>query len=105
MLIPKGQKSNRMKPGRIKDKGHLAYVAGFPCCCCGVKPVVCHHLLRADPKRGMGRKAGDNFVIPMCPMCHQKLHLNGNEIEFLDLYGVNGLEIAQTLWETSHEKD
>lgn len=108
MLIPKGRNPGRMKQGRVKDGDHLAYVAGFPCCCCGVSPVEVHHLIGQygpdGPVRGWSLKAGDNFTIPICPAHHRALHDDGNEIEFLDLYGVNGLEIAQELWRAYCEK-
>jgi len=103
MLIPKGKKPRRIKSKRTSDKKHLEYVASLPCACCGRMPVEIHHLLRADPARGMGRKAGDEWVIPLCPAHHRNLHMNGNEVAFLKRFGVYGPEIAEKLWRTSCE--
>ena len=96
--VPKGKKPRRIKPKRLHDKAHLAFVAQLPCVVCGMMPVVCHHLLRGDPKRGMGRKAGDDYVIPLCPSCHTALHNHGNETAFLEARGVDGLKAARKVW-------
>lgn len=103
MLIPKRQKVGRIKPKRLQDKRHLHFVAGLACCCCKRKPVQCHHLLRG-PVRGIGLRAGDDQVIPLCPECHQKLHHSGDEIGFLTGHGINGMALAAKLWKESHEK-
>jgi hypothetical protein len=102
-MRPKAPPRKRIKPKRVQCKKHLAYVAMLPCCCCGRKPVVIHHLLRGDPKRGMGRKAGDDYTIPCCPEHHWQLHDAGDETKFLEGYGVNGPELAARLWGESHE--
>lgn len=103
LLIPKGIKPKRNKPGRVKDKRHLAHVATKPCCCCGGVSGPPHHLLRGDPKRGMGRRAGDDFTIPLCKGHHDELHncgLHGlgDEKKFLAHHGVDGVALAKQLW-------
>ena len=103
VACPKGTKTARMKPKRLHDRKHLDYVAEKPCCCCGGFPVEVHHLLKADPKRGMGRKAGDNFVVPLCPFCHRMVHNHGNETLIFEQYGVDGPKLAAELWSESHE--
>lgn len=97
MLFPKSGK--KKKKGRLIDKEHLRLVSNLPCCCCGIKndTIVPHHLLRGVT-RGMGMKAGDNLVIPLCHKHHEALHRNGNETVFLAGYGVNGLELANALY-------
>ncbi len=99
MLIPKGKKPKRIKKGRIKDEKHLSNVRHMPCCCCGAAaPSQPHHLLRGVP-RGMGLKASDCWVIPLCYMCHSDLHdREGNEIEFLQSWGVDGKALSLRLW-------
>lgn len=99
---PKGIKTGRIRPKRLQDGKHLAFVAEKPCCCCGASPVEVHHLLRADPKRGTGRKAGDNYVVPLCPFCHWMVHNHGNETFIFEQYGVDGPKLAAALWEESH---
>ena len=101
-MIPKGVKPKRIKPKRTNNKKHLEYVATFPCCICGQIEVQVHHLLRADPKRGMGRRSGDEFVIPLCQRHHQGLHLCGNEIFYLGQHGIDGVALAAKLWRSSN---
>jgi len=70
----------------------------MPCCCCGLEyGVVSHHLLR-NVTRGMGRKADDCFVIPLCTNCHRMLHDNGNETAFLASHGIDGKALADELY-------
>ena len=100
--VPKGTPVSRIKPKRLVDKVHLAFVAEKSCCCCGARPVQVHHLLKGDPARGMSRKAGDQYTIPCCPTCHNALHMAGNETEFLARYCVDGPALAAKLWSESH---
>jgi len=86
---------------RLKDRKHLEFVSKMPCCCCGMLGVQVHHLLRADPKRGMGRKADDKFAVPLCPRHHRELHSDGNEERFLRAHNVNGKQLAEILWRSS----
>lgn len=68
---------------------------------------IAHHLLRAEP-RGMGLKAGDNWTVPLCGECHDKLHLNGDEVDFFEFYGWDYpavKEYARVLWANKGEKD
>lgn len=63
---------------RVKNLKHLKMVRALPCMLCRLEPCgVAHHLLRADPTRGMGRKAGDNWAVPLCPSHHDQLHNDG----------------------------
>ena len=100
---PKGQKVNRIKPGRTKDKAHLQFVASLPCCICGQFGSQAHHLMRADPKRGIGRRAGDEYAIPLCLNHHTGLHLCGGEEFYLRQFGIDGPALAAQLWRDSHE--
>lgn len=71
--------------------------------CQGIE-VQAHHLLRAAP-RGMGLKAGDNWVVPLCYYHHSELHRNGDEVEFFELYGWDYEAVknyATGLWDAEH---
>ena len=83
MMIPKGVKPKRIKPKRTSNKKHLEWVATLPCCICGKFGVQVHHLLRADPKRGTGRKAGDEGF-------------------YLGQHGIDGVALAAKLWRSSN---
>ncbi|MDR2219742.1 MAG: hypothetical protein LBE24_04085 [Methylobacillus sp.] len=49
-------------------KSHLNRVAALPCCLCGAMPVELHHIREGQ---GMGQRAGDMLVIPVCADCHR----------------------------------
>lgn len=107
MLLPKAPKHGRIKPRRQSDKKHLEYVASQPCVCCGRSSGPPHHLIgnygKDGPVRGWGLRAGDKFVIPMCPEHHTGLHNDGNEQRYLAQYCVDGLAMAAKLWVESHD--
>lgn len=109
--IPKGIKPKRNKPKRLKAPKHLEYVSTLACCCCGKMPVEVHHLIGRygvkTPARGWGLRAGDNFVIPLCPECHrQGVHGIMGEVNFLKNFKVDGIVLANKLWEkTNGNKD
>ena len=96
-------------PKPIKSKKHLAFVRQQPCCICGRVGVSAHHLIgyygEDGPISGKGMKAGDEWAVPLCYEHHQGqsgLHNNGNEQEFLKVYGVDGPQLARILWGASH---
>ncbi len=76
----------------IKDRAHLKFVATLPCAITGAENgVQSHHLLRDDLgriKRGMGIKAGDNFVLPIHHAKHTELHMDGSETKYLEENGI-----------------
>lgn len=47
-----------------------------------------HHLLSA-PCRGVGKKASDEYTVPLCPDHHRELHGMGDEGLFFAQYGVD----------------
>lgn len=85
------------KSPRVRDHRHLRRVAARPCCICGGQSQA-HHLLRTG-EHGMGRRSGDDKTIPLCPTHHQQLHASGDESGWLGRHGINGLELARTIWE------
>jgi hypothetical protein len=66
------------KPRRYRNKEHLRYVARQACVICGRKPSDPHHLRYAQP-RALGRKASDEFTVPLCRVHHREVHRIGNE--------------------------
>lgn len=87
----------KLKSPRFRSRAYLAYVASLGCCICG-QPGIGHHLLRGA-SHGMGLKAGDDHVIPLCDLHHRALHLNGNETRYLDAHGIDGPELARTIFD------
>lgn len=85
-------------PKRIRDKKHMAAVREGGCCICGNPVADAHHLRYVGHGRGMGIKNGDNWTIPLCREHHDQLHMFGDEKTFLDLHGIDGAELAKSLW-------
>ena len=85
------------EPKRIRNRGHLRYVASQPCLVCGRAPSQAHHLRFAQP-RAMGRKVSDEFTVPLCATHHHELHMRGNELEWWKDKQIEPLSIADELW-------
>ena len=72
------------------------FVANQRCCLCTVAADWCrgnvqaHHLLKPyEGKRGMGMKASDNNVVPLCYGHHAELHdIEGHEDNFWTRYNL-----------------
>jgi hypothetical protein len=85
------------KPRRYRNKDHLRYVARQACLICGRKPSDPHHLRYAQP-RALGRKASDEFTVPLCRVHHREVHRVGNEQVWWRATGIDPLNVAQKLW-------
>tara|TARA_R100001163_G_C5024610_1_gene166472 strand:- start:721 stop:1023 length:303 start_codon:yes stop_codon:yes gene_type:complete len=90
---------------RYTNKKHLEHIHSLPCSINNedCSPIIqAHHLLKPfDGSRGMGMKANDKNLIPLCVYHHTELHRMGNEFKFsLKYFGVfNQLQyIAQQQW-------
>ena len=77
---------------RFKDPRHLSWIRSLGCAaqslsCSG--PIQAHHLLKPwVGSRGMGMKADDRNVIPLCAHHHQVLHTKyGSEDSFFSIHG------------------
>jgi len=85
-------------PKPVRDKAHLAFVAGLPCCITGrTDGVQAHHLLKTSEKC-MGRRSGDDKVIPLHHEIHTALHGSGDETAFLDICVIDGPALARALY-------
>jgi hypothetical protein len=91
----------RSEPKRMRDPDHLAFVAAKPCLICARTPAHAHHLTFAQP-RALGRKASDEFAIPLCNLHHRELHDRGDERAWWVEKTINPLPIARALWNESH---
>jgi ERF superfamily protein len=60
-------------PRRYRNREHLRFVTQQPCLICGRKPSDAHHLRHIQP-RALGRKASDEFAVPLCRMHHRAAH-------------------------------
>ena len=91
------------EPKRLRDKGHLRFVASQPCLVCGRQPSDPHHLQFAQP-RALGLKVSDEFTVPLCRGHHRQLHQAGNEVTWWENLKINALEISKELWAESRAK-
>jgi hypothetical protein len=88
------------RPRRIRDRGHLKFVAAQPCLLCGRNPSDPHHL-RFAQVRAQGLKVSDEFTVPLCRTHHRQLHQAGNEAAWWQDMEIDALAIAKGLWEQS----
>jgi hypothetical protein len=91
-------------PRRYRDKAHLRYVAQQPCLLCGRKPSDPHHLRHLQP-RALGRKASDEFAVPLCRIHHRLVHRVGNEAAWWKDAGIDPIKAARQLWRTTRLND
>jgi hypothetical protein len=84
-------------PRRYRNKEHLRYVARQPCLLCARKPSDPHHL-RFMQARALGRKASDEFVVPLCRVHHREVHRAGNERAWWKQTRIDPLKVARKLW-------
>ena len=84
-------------PRRYRNREHLRYVAQQPCLVCGRKPSDPHHLRFAQP-RALGRKASDEFAVPLCRIHHRLVHRVGNEGAWWQEVGIDPIKAAGKLW-------
>jgi len=87
----------RSEPRRVRDLGHLAYVASKPCLICGRNRAHAHHLKFAQPT-ALGRKVSDEFTVPLCSNHHRELHRHGDERVWWEAHRIDALKIAEELW-------
>jgi hypothetical protein len=91
------------EPRRYRNKEHLRFVAKQSCLVCGRKHSDPHHLRFAQP-RALGRKASDEFVVPLCRIHHRAVHRVTDEVEWWKRVGVDPLEVARQLWAQTRAK-
>jgi hypothetical protein len=84
-------------PRRYRDKEHLRYVTLQPCLLCARKPSDAHHLRFVQP-RALGRKASDEFAVPLCRIHHRAAHRASDERAWWKAAGIDPLKIARKLW-------
>jgi hypothetical protein len=89
------------EPRRVRDREHVRYVAQQSCLVCGRKPSDAHHL-RFAQTRALGRKASDEFTVPLCRGHHRELHRFGDEAKWWRKVAIDPMAIARALWLETH---
>ncbi len=84
-------------PRRYRNREHLRSVAKQPCLICGRRPSDPHHLRYLQP-RALGRKASDEFAVPLCRVHHRAVHRARDERAWWQAAGIEPIKIARKLW-------
>jgi hypothetical protein len=91
-------------PRRYRNREHLHYVAQQACLVCGRKPSDAHHLRYLQP-RALGRKASDEFAVPLCRTHHRAVHRAGDEQAWWKAAGIDPVKVARRLWRQTRLHD
>jgi hypothetical protein len=91
-------------PRRYRNREHLRYVAQQPCLVCARKPSDAHHLRFVQP-RSLGRKASDEFAVPLCRTHHRGVHRAGDERAWWKSAGIDPIQIARKLWKRTRRNE
>jgi len=89
------------EPRRIRDREHIRHVIKQACLICGRRPSDPHHL-RFAQARALGRKASDEFTVPLCRAHHREIHRSGNEGSWWRNARIDPLAAARALWLETH---
>jgi hypothetical protein len=85
-------------PRRYRNREHLRYVAQQPCLICSRKQSDPHHLRYLQP-RALGRKASDEFAVPLCRSHHRAVHRSSDEQAWWKAAGIDPVKVARELWQ------
>jgi hypothetical protein len=85
------------RPRRYRNPEHLRYVAQQACLICGRTQSDPHHLRYLQP-RALGRKASDEFAVPLCRSHHRAVHRAGDEQAWWKAAGIDPVKVARRLW-------
>jgi len=85
------------EPRRYRNKEHLRFITQQPCLLCAHKPSDAHHLRFVQP-RALGRKASDEFAVPLCRAHHRAVHRSGDEQAWWKGSGIDPIKVARKLW-------
>jgi ERF superfamily len=91
-------------PRRYRNRQHLRYVAQQACLICGRKQSDPHHLRYLQP-RALGRKASDEFAVPLCRSHHRAVHRAGDEQAWWKAAGIDPVKVARQLWRQTRLDD
>ena len=93
----------------LRDRGaivtrHTFVMSQQPCLICGRKQSDPHHLRYLQP-RALGRKASDEFAVPLCRSHHRAVHRAGDEQAWWKAAGIDPVKVARQLWRQTRLDD
>ena len=96
---------SHFKEIKVRSSQHLGRVRKLSCLVCGTPPPVHAHHIQFAEHRGHGQKVGDNWVVPLCGICHHNLHTTKEgERLFWTFEGIDAVQIAKDLWSKTNGK-
>jgi len=84
-------------PRRYRNRDHLRFVMQQPCLLCGREPSDAHHIRFVQP-RALGRKASDEYAVPLCRSHHRAVHRAGDEKAWWKQADIDPIKVARKLW-------
>src|SRR5262245_45429380 len=63
-----------------------------------------HHLRYLQP-RALGRKASDEFAVPLCRVHHRALHRARDERTWWQAAGIDPIPVARKLWDDTRRDE
>lgn len=102
------------KVPRVVDQQHLAFIRTLPCLVCGTSyRVEAAHIRYGDPahhkpKTALGRKPGDNYVVPLCALDHREgpnAQHRANERVWWEGKGIDPIGVAEAIYALSGDRD
>jgi hypothetical protein len=102
--------STKQKRPREHNHTHLAFIRTLRCCICGKPGPDPAHIRSASPlygkpETGMGQKASDKFVTPLCRAHHDEQHKAGNELLWWASKGIDPFGLALSLHHASGDDE
>ena len=100
MTTPVCRRRLAAKAIRLRDKEHCKFFTTQSCIVCGRTPSEAHHIHFAQP-RALGRKASDEYTVPVCRLHHREFHRYGGEASWWAGISLDPIPIALSLWKRS----
>jgi hypothetical protein len=89
------------EPRRVRDRDHVRSVAQHPCLIWADGRRM--RIISGSPKnKALGRKASDEFTVPLCRGHHREVHHCGDEARWWRNTGSDPTVAARSLWLESH---
>ena len=96
------------KPARRTDvrrnRQHKDFVRSLPCVSCGAAPRNQAAHIRCGTDGGTGLKPHDKWTLPLCAVCHERQHREG-ELSFFSALRIDSYRLAERLWRISGDID
>jgi hypothetical protein len=96
---------------RVRSRTHLDFIRQLCCTICGDGTTIeAAHIRFADPRAakpitGIGTKAADCFVVPLCGHHHREQHAYGNGRGWWSENNKDPIFIALALWHVSGDHE